>query len=339
MNNSQLISLSKENYSAHIPERLPGTRVLVEAALEHADAVYLYPETSIFRIESGDKSWVIPNIYLPLCPYSAAELCDRKNYTKTVLDHHGIPTPQGIEVHKKDFEESAIDFSAVQFPVVIKPMEQSLKGDGIVTDIQNEEDLSQYLENAFRTYSKMLVEEYYGGLLDYRVLVLDGKVIDVLWRVRPYVIGDGEKTIRTLIEIKNAERKAETRLKLGPILIDEELKNKLNQAAIDIDSIPKKDERVQLKNVCNFGAGGEVVEVTNDICTENIELMAQVTKTLGMRFAGIDVLAEDISKPVSSTRGVILEVNERPDIPMHYFAERQNECTIADQVIKAIISK
>ena len=57
---------------------------------------------------------------------------------------------------------------------------------------------------AFKNDNTVLIEEFIKGK-EYRFLVIDDEVVGILHRVPANVIGDGEKTISELVEIKNQD--------------------------------------------------------------------------------------------------------------------------------------
>jgi cyanophycin synthetase len=59
------------------------------------------------------------------------------------------------------------------------------------------------------------------------------------------------------------------------------------------------------------------VDRTDEIHPENIWLAERVARIIGLDIAGIDVVTEDISRPVHETDGAIVEVNAAPGFRMH----------------------
>lgn len=317
----------------------PLCRLLATAAFELGYQVDVYKNTNLFRVAHQGKFYLVSSAYTPLNVYSSAQITDNKYFTNAILKEAGIPVPPNVPVRRAEFKRKEWSLGRLSAPWVVKPLKGTLKGNGVVTDIIRYKDLRRYLRRGLNKYPSMLIEKYYSGLQDYRVLVLDHKIIGVLHRIPAYVIGDGRSSIRQLILAKNKQRQQSKVIKLGPIKVDSELRNKLKHQHLSLHSVPKLNKRVQLKNVCNFGAGGEVHDVTRQICRENANLAVKATKALDLRLAGIDFLCTDISKPLRRTGGVIIELNQHPDIAMHHFPQLGQPRCVAREIVQAFFQQ
>lgn len=314
----------------------PMTRFLLSAAFSLGYTVDSIDDLHICRISKKGKSVLIKGACLPLNNFIAAEIANNKYITHALFELSNIPTPHSVLIKRSQISQQAEQLAHISFPVVLKPAKDTVKGHGVVTNIATKAQLDRYIKSAFKKYGSLLIEEYYSGLQDYRVLVLDNKIIGVLKRIPAYVVGDGIQTIQQLIRTKNTLRKQSTTITMGTIHVDDELTNTLRQKKLTLKSIPKRGEHVQVKNVCNFGSGGEVEDVTDQICKENKQLAIQAAKVLDLRFVGLDFLCTDIRKPVIKTTGVILEANEEPDFVMHYYPENGQKRKIAEKIIEAL---
>lgn len=330
--------MTKKNFDHLMAQLGPTSRLLIGAAFRLGYTVDSYGYLSVCRVSKKNKSILMRGGCLPLNSYSAAKIADNKYLTHSLFELEGIPTPHSIHLERSEGHHQGFDLSGVHYPVVLKPSKGTIKGNGVITNISNATQLKQYIKTAFRRYNTLLVEEYYGGLQDYRVLVLDGKVIGVLKRIPAYVVGDGVHTLRQLIRKKNAIRKQSLDIVMGSIKIDDDLLQTLIQKKLTFASIPKKGAHIQLKNVCNFGSGGEVEDVTERICKENIDMAVRAAKALDLRLVGLDFLCTDIAKPIKKTRGVVLEANEEPDLTMHYYPPEGKKRKIAEQIVHAMFT-
>ncbi|PIW36698.1 MAG: hypothetical protein COW24_04000 [Candidatus Kerfeldbacteria bacterium CG15_BIG_FIL_POST_REV_8_21_14_020_45_12] len=335
MSNS-LIRITKDNAQSLLGNLRPLSRLLAEEALDLKYRVDVYEDLNIFRVSCGRQSHFIRGAITSLNNYVGADIADHKFYTNSILRDAGIPVPRSVRIQKKSFAKGDWSVSGLRAPLVVKPTYGTLKGLGVVTNISGQRDLMRYLKKGFQTYSSILVEEFHQDLNDYRVLVLDNKVIGVLHRIPAYVVGDGVSNIGALIREKNEKRKQVHEIKLGPISIDAELKNKLKSQRLNMRSIPSADRRVMLKNVCNFGAGGEVHDVTDKISKANVELALRICKVMNLRLAGLDFLCTDISKSVRHTDGVVLELNQHPDFAMHHFPQEGKARNVSRQIVRAM---
>lgn len=77
--------------------------------------------------------------------------------------------------------------------------------------------------------------------------------------------------------------------------------------------IPKKDEVVTLLDNANLSTGGESFDITEEIHPDFVDLARKATQTLGLRLAGVDILADDLTLPLDQNKHVaIIELNGAP---------------------------
>src|SRR2546428_1061626 len=144
-------------------------------------------------------------------------------------------------------------------------------------------------------------------------------MVAVAQRVPAHVIGDGEHTVRELVDITN--RDSRRGIGQGKVLT----KIKLDQTAIELvrkqgfglDDVPPTEAMVKLASTGNMSTGGISIDRTWEAHEENIEIAEEAARVIGLDVAGIDFLTPDISKPVRETGGAIVEVNAAPGFRMH----------------------
>lgn len=312
------------------------TRLLAGAALGLGYTVKAYPGKRLFSATHNRKTHHFTLMRTPLNSYAAASIADNKHYTNLVLYSKGVPVPYSEKRYRHEYKERGFDFSNFHFPVVVKPASGTIRGEFVKVDVKTERHAHKLLKTGFQKYVKMLVEEYYEGLNDYRLLVLDNRVIAATYRVPAHVIGDGRSSVRWLMHQKNEQRAAVKAAEHSLITYDAEMKKLLRSQRLNMSSVPSKGRYVQLKKVPNLGAGGEAHDVTDIVHPDNIKLAIKATKALGLRLAGLDFLCDDISKPIEKTNGVILEVNQHPGIIAHHFPHKGEPRDVATQIMKAV---
>ena len=91
----------------------------------------------------------------------------------------------------------------------------------------------------------------------------------------------------------------------------------LARQGFTLESVPAKGIVCYLKATANLSTGGVSVDRTDEIHPENIWLAERVARIIGLDIAGIDMVTEDISKPVRQVDGAIGEVNAAPGFRMH----------------------
>ena len=116
----------------------------------------------------------------------------------------------GIRYHNHIFFHLILIDEAYKFQneilgdVVVKPM-ASWAGQGVTVDIKTPEALKKASLYASRFGDKLLIEKHIQGD-SYRLLFLNGELIDAVRRDPPQVKGDGKHTIKQLIDRENEKR-------------------------------------------------------------------------------------------------------------------------------------
>ena len=243
--------------------------------------------------------------------------CDKEG-TKNILGAAGVPVPRGTVINYLDELRGAIE-DVGGYPIVLKPLDGN-HGRGITIDINSWEVAEEAydLASAASKTKNVIVERYYTGR-DHRVLVVNGQVVAVAERVPANVVGDGKSTVEQLVEEVNRDpqRGDGHDNVLTRITIDKLTLDLLQKQGYAMDSVLPAGERVFLRATANLSTGGIAVDRTDEIHPENVWLFSRVAKIIGLDIAGIDVVTDDISKPLRDTNGVIVEVNAAPGFRMH----------------------
>ncbi len=264
----------------------------------------------------------------------AVELACDKEGTKTILKDGGIPVPRGTVIQYLDELQDAIE-EVGGFPIVIKPLDGN-HGRGISIDVKNQQEAEEAYDlasSASKTRS-VIVERYYKGS-DHRILVINGKVAAVAERIPAHVVGDGRSTVEELIEITNQDpnRGDGHANVLTKITIDKTALNVLGKQGYELTSILEQGAIAYLRATANLSTGGIAVDRTDEIHPENVWIAQRVAKLIGLDIAGIDVVTDDIRKPLKEVDGVIVEVNAAPGFRMHVAPSRGLPRNIAAPVI------
>lgn len=332
-------------------QRTKGARLnkILEAYYKGALALKL-PVTYIEEIRSLNIQFNKTNYFLvrgitQLNNASSMYISNNKKLMKTLLHDAGIPVPNGVTIHRNTFPKFPLPklIDGLKFPLVAKPAKNTNSGTDVLCNIKNHDELSLFLEKNFKTHPYMLVEEYHAGLKEYRVLVLKGRVIGVVQRFAPGLIGDGDSTIRQLVTsnnnliANNAFTDSPVESPTSIIEINEDCINCLKDQGLTLDSIPKKGQAIKLRHVVNRAMGGHVCSIGKTINRENASFIEKTANITGLELVGIDVLCEDINKPFSKSKWMILETNFPPDITLHEAPDAGKAINVSKQILKQII--
>ncbi|MCF8283820.1 MAG: cyanophycin synthetase [Sphingobacteriales bacterium] len=245
----------------------------------------------------------------------AVDIACNKELTKKMLYNAAIPVAKGDIVIDEEDLKRCID--RIGFPIVLKPLDGN-HGKGASINVKNMEDALAGLEFAKKYSRKVIVERFITGY-DFRVLVIDNKVVAAAQRVPANVKGDGKHTVQELIDKENLDprRGYGHENVLTEITVDRDTTDLLDKMGYTLDTIPKKGEIVYLKSTANLSTGGTSIDVTDMMHPENIFLSERISRVIGLDVCGIDIMAENLTQPLKENGGVILEVNAAPGFRMH----------------------
>jgi len=240
--------------------------------------------------------------------------CDKED-TKHLLEQAEVPVPKGEIVRTEQGLREAIDY--IGYPIVIKPINGN-HGRGITINIKDWDLALEALQLAKNVSRSVIVEKYITGD-DYRLLVIDYKLVAAAIRTPAHVIGDGKSTIQELIDKVNEDpRRGYGHEKvLTMITVNEVTENILKSKDYTIESVLPDGETLYLKDTANLSTGGTATDVTDIVHPDNVFMAERIARVIGLDICGIDVMTSDISKPLEVTGGAILEVNAGPGFRMH----------------------
>ncbi len=296
-------------------------------------------EINGFKISLGNKTFLFSNGNAPFNDAASASITYDKFFTNKLLEKSGLPVPRASACLRDDFEQGKLDVSQLNFPLVTKPTYDSSCGEDVFCNIKDEEQLQSILKKNFEYYFCMSIEEYQPDLRSYRVLVLYGKVIGLVERIPAQVVGDGLHTIAELIELQNAKRKRLLHLlPLGDLRIMDETVEIFNDLGVNEKTIPKQNEKIPLRYICNSTFGGSMKGLDlNSIHPKNAKLAALAAKALNLNFVGFDLICEDIGIPIENSRGYFIEANQNPDITIHENVTKGPATPVSKIVLKKLI--
>ena len=240
--------------------------------------------------------------------------CDKEE-TKDLLEQAEVPIPKGDIIRTERGLKEAVDY--VGFPLVIKPVNGN-HGRGITTNINSLDEALIGFKEAKEVSRLVIVEKYITGE-DHRLLVINNKLVAAAKRTPAHVIGDGKSTIQELVdEVNKDERRGYGHEKvLTEIDINSLTLEILKEMNMTTKSVPKKGEMVKLKSTANLSTGGTAEDITELIHPYNVFMAERISKIIGLDICGIDIMAEDLTKPLNKSGGAVLEVNAGPGFRMH----------------------
>ena len=264
--------------------------------------------------------------------------CDKED-TKFLLEKAEIEVPRGEIIRRESSLKESCDY--VGFPLVIKPVDGN-HGRGITVDIQNYDDALIAFRQAKESSKRgaIIVEKYITGS-DYRLLVINNKLVAGALRSPAHVIGDGKSTVQELIDIVNSDPRRGYGHEniLTQITVNELTKTILKDKNYFLDTVIEKGEVLVLKDTANLSTGGTAEDITDIIHPANVSMAERISKIIDLDICGIDIMTTDISKPLSETGGAVLEVNAGPGFRMHLAPTKGLPRNVAAPVIDKLFPK
>jgi len=261
----------------------------------------------------------------------AVELACDKEDTKFLLEQAEVPVPKGEIVRRESGLKEAIEY--LGYPLVIKPINGN-HGRGITCGIENEEQALEAFAAAKEVSKTVIVEQLIIGE-DYRLLVIDHKLVAAAKRSPAHVVGNGKHTIQELIDEVNSDpRRGYGHEKvLTAISVNDMTMNLIKDKDYTLETVLKDGEKLDLKETANLSTGGTATDVTDIVHPYNIFMAERISKIIGLDICGIDIMTTDISTPLPETKGAVLEVNAGPGFRMHLAPTEGMPRNVAESVI------
>jgi len=245
----------------------------------------------------------------------AEGIASDKDMTKSLLASCGVPVPEGAIARSPDAAwEEAQD---IGLPVVVKPIDAN-HGRGVSLNLTTEAEVKAAYEIASTEgeSKSVLVERFITGS-EHRLLVVGRKVVACARGESVWVTGDGRQSVAELCETQinvDPRRGESEEFPLSPVKPRESEENQLQlqRQGLTPESVPSAGQKVLIQ------VNGNVADdVTDLVHPEVAHAAALAARIVGLDIAGIDLVCEDIARPLAEQRGAIIEVNASPGLLAH----------------------
>ncbi|MBF1164037.1 MAG: cyanophycin synthetase, partial [Dechloromonas agitata] len=234
-----------------------------------------------------------------------------KDLTKELISSVGVPVPEGREVENADDAVEAAE--DIGYPVVVKPTDGN-HGRGVFIDLTTADDVRKAYAIAVEEGSSVLVERSIPGI-EHRLLVIGGKLVAANRSDFITVTGDGQHTVQELIDtqVNTDPRRGNTELHpLSIIKIDTAALIELERQGLSADAVPAAGREVLIQRNANHA-----FDCTDEVHPDTAAIASLAARVVGLDIAGIDLVCQDIAKPLAAQGGAIVEVNAGPSLLMH----------------------
>lgn len=291
----------------------PSTACIVDAATERRIPSIRLNDGNLVQLGYGSRQRRIWTAETDRTSAIAESISSDKDLTKSLLSSCGVPVPHGrIVENAEDAWEAAED---IGLPVVVKPVDGN-HGRGVSLDLSRREDVERAFALAERHGSEVLVERFIRGN-EHRLLVVGNKVVAVARGEEAWVTGDGRSTLAELVESQiNADpRRGLTEdFPLNRINVSDDaaIQLELDRQGVTTESVLASGQRILIQR-----NGNVAFDCTDELHPELAGVVALAAKVVGLDIAGVDLVAEDISKPLAVQDAAVVEVNAGPGLLMH----------------------
>ena len=289
----------------------PSTACIVDAAREKKIPATRLSEGNLVQLGYGNKQRRIWTAETDLTSAIAEGISKDKDLTKSLLASCGVQVPEGRMVDSA--EDAWAAAQDIDGSVVVKPYDGN-HARGVFINLSDQAQIKKAYDDALKEGSGVIVERYIPGN-EHRLLVVGKKVVAAAKGESAWAKGDGKRSIRELIEqeINTDPRRGDAEiLPLSPVVFDTKLELELARQNFTLDSIPELGHDVLVQ-----ASGNMAFEVTHLVHPSVAEQAALAARVIGLDIAGVDIVAEDISKPLEDQGGAIVEVNAGPGLIMH----------------------
>ena len=290
----------------------PSTACIVDAATERGIPHIRLNDGNLVQLGQGAAQRRIWTAETDRTSAIAEGISRDKDLTKQLLAAAGVPVPEGRTVESAEAAWDAAE--DIGLPVVVKPSDGN-HARGVSLNLKTREEVMQAFVAAEAAGSEVIVESFIAGQ-EHRLLVVGGKVAAATRGEIIRVGGDGKSTIAQLIETQvntDPRRGEEETLPLETLRVDDPvLLLLLQRQSLTPQSVLPRGQSAVVQRTGNMA-----IDVTGQVHPDIAEQMALAARVVGLDIAGIDLVVEDIAKPLAPQGGAIVEVNAGPGLLMH----------------------
>lgn len=291
----------------------PSTAHIVASATERRIPHLRLNDGNLVQLGHGKRQHRIWTAETDRTSAIAEGIARDKDLTKRLLAAVGVPVPEGrVAASAADAWDIAED---VGLPVAVKPSDGN-HGRGVTLDLRTRDQIEAAFAVADAEGSEVIVERYIPGD-EHRLLVVAGRMVAAARGEAAWVVGDGRSTVVELVEaqLNSDPRRGETedhplgRIRVredGAILVD------LRRQNLDPDDVPAAGRRVLIQR-----NGNVAIDCTDEVHPDFARIASLAARTVGLDIAGIDLVAQDITRPLRGQHAAVVEVNAGPGLLAH----------------------
>jgi len=241
-----------------------------------------------------------------------------KPLSNTIFKKNNIPVPIHYIINNENKYYYINEFK-LDFPCVLKPVD-GMQGKDVYTFIKSKEQFINILNNLLNKYTQIMLEnQVYGN--NYRIFLFNNKIMDVIERQQPFILGNNKDSIDILI---NDHNKNQIEKKLFPTTNLDWFY--IKEQGYDKNDIPEFNKKIFITNTINFHNGANPVRIYLEKIPEiNKNMFIKAHKLINLECSGIDYMSDDITIPYNINNGHIIEINDMVDTKIHVDSDDNKE--------------
>ena len=305
----------------------PSTRAIVLGAQARGIPTRRLNNGSLVQLGHGAKQRLAWTAQTDRTSAIGQSIASDKNLTKERLRIVGVPVPEGRGADSAEDAWSAA--CEIGLPVVVKPCDAN-HGRGVSINLATREQVLAAYSIAETEGSGVLVERLATGA-EHRLLVVGNRLVAATRGEPDEIVGDGRQTVEQLVDELNRDprrgggwRGQLSHIGLGPLA-----DLTLAQQGCTRQSIPPAGAHVVLHH-----NGDYTIDETDEVHPAVAAAAVAAAAAVGLDIAGLDLIADDISRPLESQGGVVLEVNAGPSLSMHLEPQHGKPRPVGEAIVE-----
>jgi D-alanine-D-alanine ligase-like ATP-grasp enzyme len=337
-----LLRSTRELRRLGVPGRAARNAVYCRIWREAADALGIeFTDLSrgFYELRAGARHIPLFQQVTPIDDAVTLRLALEKPLVHELLTREGVTIPEHVEFSYADPAPALALLDRVD-RCVVKPASGTGGGEGVTTEVRSAADVARASGRAAHFGDALLAERQAPGPL-HRLLLLDGNLLDTIVERPPRVVGDGRSTVEELMHAENRRRiVARGEAGMEGLLPDVDTAIALREQGAALGDVPAAGHEVQVKTVTNDRRLEDAWTYRGPIDPDVLEQARAAARAVGLRLAGVDVMAPRIDQPLARTGGAILEINGTPGLHRHYhLVDRGSVTPVAIPIIKRLLSQ
>ncbi|MFW5835221.1 MAG: N-acetylglutaminylglutamine synthetase, partial [Pseudomonadota bacterium] len=283
----------------------PYARLIVDEARRRGIGVEVTDaEGGFFRLSYGGRSIHCRESLSELTTAVAMSICDDKAVTRRVVQRAGVIVPEQAKAEDRTAVENLL---ARVGTVVVKPA-RGEQGKGVAVGLTSLDEVDAAVAHAREQCDRVVVEAMVEGQ-DLRLIVIDFRLVAAAIRKPASVVGDGNSTIRALIERQTRRRMAATDGE-SAIPLDGETERTLRAAGFGYDDVLEAGRELAVRRTANLHTGGTIHDVTDIVHPKLVDAACRAARAIDIPVTGIDLMVSAPDRPDYA----FIEANERPGL-------------------------